>query len=249
MSGNQNFAADYVQVNERIAAFVERYPEGSLQSELLELTETRVVMRGLAYRTPDDARPGIGTSSLTIPGKTPYTRDSEIENCETSAWGRALAALGFEVKRSVASADEIAMKAGTTRSAAPKAAPAPAAPAEAPAGPVTSHGWTEGQRHDPAHFPLKAKNGHLFCPTKLPNGAWCNWRADEAERPVTGSSIGLAPAQPKAEATGPAQGDSCGAKSVYGDNLTCNLLRGHGGPSHRVLDADGKAVSSWPVAA
>src|SRR6476661_5567255 len=94
----QAFAADYIPVNDRIAAFYEKYPEGSIQSEMVELSETRVVMRAYAYRTPDDPRPGVGYSSLEIPGRTPYTKGSEIENCETSAWGRAIAALGFQVK-------------------------------------------------------------------------------------------------------------------------------------------------------
>lgn len=102
--------SDYVQVNERIVAFREEYPEGSLQSEIIELNDTMVVMRAFAYRTAEDARPGIGTSSLAIPGTTPYTRGSEIENCETSAWGRALAALGFEVKRGIASHEEVRNK-------------------------------------------------------------------------------------------------------------------------------------------
>ena len=108
---DQKFSmADYVPVNERIAAFLAKHPEGSLQSELIELNETRVVMRAYAYRTPTDERPGIGYSSLEIPGRTPYTRGSEIENCETSAWGRAIAALGFEVKRGIASAEEVRNK-------------------------------------------------------------------------------------------------------------------------------------------
>lgn len=106
----QGFAADYIQVHERIAAFYEKFPDGSLQSEMVELTDNRVVMRAYAYRIPDDVRPGIGYSSLEIPGRTPYTRGSEIENCETSAWGRAIAALGFEVKRGIATQEEIRNK-------------------------------------------------------------------------------------------------------------------------------------------
>ena len=102
-------------------------------------------MRGIAYRTPDDARPGIGTSSLTIPGKTPYTRDSEIENCETSAWGRALAALGFEVKRSVATADEVAAK-RVVRAVASHDAPMPPT-----AVPAATNGWSEGDVHADGH--------------------------------------------------------------------------------------------------
>ncbi len=101
---------DYVTVAERVTAFYTKFPDGSLQSEIVELNESRVVMRAYAYRTPTDERPGIGYSSLGIPGTTPYTKNSEIENCESSAWGRAIAALGFEVKRGIASGDEIANK-------------------------------------------------------------------------------------------------------------------------------------------
>jgi hypothetical protein len=104
------FAADYIPVNERIAAFYAKHPDGSLQSELVELSESRVVMRAYAYRSPEDTRPGIGYSSLEIPGRTPYTRGSEVENCETSAWGRAIAALGFEVKRGIATAEDVRNK-------------------------------------------------------------------------------------------------------------------------------------------
>ena len=111
MSGKFDMG-DYVQVNERIVAFYAKHPEGSLQSELVELNDHLVVMRAYAYRSPDDPRPGIGYSSLGIPGTTPYTKGSEVENCETSAWGRAIAALGFEVKRGIASAEEVRNKSG-----------------------------------------------------------------------------------------------------------------------------------------
>lgn len=105
MSG---FAEDYIPVAERISAFYEKHPEGSLQGEMVELSPDRVVMRGYAYRTPDDPRPGIGYSSLEIPGKTPYTRGSELQNAETSAWGRALVAtLAADTKRGIASQEEV----------------------------------------------------------------------------------------------------------------------------------------------
>ena len=110
---------DYVPVNERIDAFYKAYPEGSIQSEVIELTDTRVSVKAYAYRKHDDPRPGVGHSSLNIPGSTPYTRGSELENAETSAWGRAIAALGFEVKRGIATAEEV-------RNKTPDAARAPA---------------------------------------------------------------------------------------------------------------------------
>ena len=98
---------DYIEVNERIMAFYSKYPEGSLQTEIYTLTESLVVMQARAYRNPTDPRPATGWSSLQIPGSTNFTRGSEIENCETSAWGRAIAALGFEVKRGIASRQEV----------------------------------------------------------------------------------------------------------------------------------------------
>tara|TARA_R110002126_G_scaffold76998_1_gene192192 strand:- start:122 stop:649 length:528 start_codon:yes stop_codon:yes gene_type:complete len=102
--------ADYVPVNERIVAFIEAFPQGSLQSEITHLADNLVVVKAWAYRTPDDERPGVGHSSMGIPGSTSFTRGSEIENTETSAWGRAIAALGFEVKRGIASREEVENK-------------------------------------------------------------------------------------------------------------------------------------------
>jgi hypothetical protein len=101
---------DYIGVNERIIEFYAKYPLGSIQSEVLQLTENHVIMKAYAYREPGDPNPGIGHSMMQIPGPTPYTKGSEIENAETSAWGRALAALGFEVKRGIASQQEIENK-------------------------------------------------------------------------------------------------------------------------------------------
>jgi hypothetical protein len=110
MSDFKDRMADYVPVNERIEAFYTAWPQGTLQSEIVELTPDRVTVKAYAYRAADDEKPGIGHSSLEIPGSTPYTRGSEIENAETSAWGRAIAALGFEVKRGLASAEEVRNK-------------------------------------------------------------------------------------------------------------------------------------------
>jgi hypothetical protein len=106
--GAVSWAEGYVEVRERMAWFFERYPEGSLQSEILPSPiEGVVVVRAYAYRHPDDPRPGVGIASEPVPGKTPYTRDSELMNAETSAWGRALAAIGAPTRDHVASANEV----------------------------------------------------------------------------------------------------------------------------------------------
>ena len=105
----------YVEVHHRIEAFYEKYPEGSLQGGWEAKTihgENVIVYQAVAFRTPDDQRPGVGFASEPFPGKTNFTRDSEIMNCETSAWGRALAALGFKVHEGIASAQEVRAREG-----------------------------------------------------------------------------------------------------------------------------------------
>jgi hypothetical protein len=106
---------DYVEVKDRIAILYELYPQARLVTGEVRLTtepdgKPRVMVQGLAYRTPDDPQPGVGWSWMELPGTTSYTKGSEIENTETSAWGRAIASLGILVDRSIASAQEVANK-------------------------------------------------------------------------------------------------------------------------------------------
>jgi hypothetical protein len=100
----------YVEVKDRVVEFYAKHPQGSLQSEVVLFNENVVVMKAFAFRSPEDTRPGVGHSQMQIPGPTTFTKGSEIENAETSAIGRAIAALGFSVHRSYASANEIENK-------------------------------------------------------------------------------------------------------------------------------------------
>jgi hypothetical protein len=103
--------ADYIEVKDRIAQFKDKFPNGSLQTDPPEIRDvlghTWIIMRAYAYRDPEDTRPGIGHAWEHVPGKTSYTIGSELMVCETSAWGRALAAIGIAVSKSVASRDEV----------------------------------------------------------------------------------------------------------------------------------------------
>ena len=102
--------SDYVEVHDRIQQFAEKYPAGSLQSEYdwVERDGERwLVVKAYAYRDPEDTRPGVGHAWEPVPGRTPYTRGSELMVGETSAWGRALAALGIAVHKGVATGGEI----------------------------------------------------------------------------------------------------------------------------------------------
>lgn len=143
MSGGFNLG-DYVTVAERIDQFYDKYPKGSLQAEVIELSETRVVVRAYAYREADDAKPAIAHSMLGIPGSTQFTRGSEIENAETSAWGRAIGALGILIDRSIASANEIETKRDEAPAARVRPQNHPSAPAAAKVAPPTEDGGLIG---------------------------------------------------------------------------------------------------------
>ena len=106
---------DYVEVKDRIAILYELYPQGRLVTDTVDVLtdpqgKQRVMVRALAYRTPDDPHPAVGYSWMELPGTTSYTKGSELENTETSAWGRAIAALGILIDRSIASAQEVGNK-------------------------------------------------------------------------------------------------------------------------------------------
>jgi len=116
MTGNYSDRLDgYVDVAERIRLFRDRYPEGSLQPanlatpwEIVTVGEkTFLVYIAAAYRHPDDPRPGIGMAWEPFPGRTPYTKDSELMVAETSAWGRAIKAALLDDRSKVASLDEV----------------------------------------------------------------------------------------------------------------------------------------------
>ena len=91
---------NYVDVAERIRTFRERHPEGSLQPANIDHPytietidgRTFIVYVACAYRSPEDTRPGIGCAWEPFPGTSPFVKNSELQNAETSAWGRAIVA-------------------------------------------------------------------------------------------------------------------------------------------------------------
>lgn len=113
---SQRFQTDYIDVAARIVEFRERFPDGALQPADPAVPyrveticgDTFIVVVAAAYRGPDDTRPGIGMAYEPYPGKTNFTRGSELQNAETSAWGRAMvAALAADTRQGVASAQEV----------------------------------------------------------------------------------------------------------------------------------------------
>jgi hypothetical protein len=138
---------NYVDVAERISTFREKHPEGSLQQVTVEFREFAglfwIVFTAAAYRTPDDIRPGQGTAWEQVPGKTPYTKGSELQNAETAAWGRAIvAALAADTKRGIASQEEVRNRIADRQADAERPEVPPLAAAKARAWNAAKALWT-----------------------------------------------------------------------------------------------------------
>lgn len=107
MANKESALKDYIEVNVRIMKFYEKYPEGRILTEIVKWENETIVMKATTYR-----------DNSNIPASTGYAYEKEnssfinktsaLENCETSCVGRALAILGFEIKKSVASKEEVA---------------------------------------------------------------------------------------------------------------------------------------------
>ena len=109
---------DYAEVNQRIKAFRMVYPTGTIETEMVSNEKGICVFRAkVGYtRTVIDIEKGILSDVYTLLGTgTAYEKEnstfinktSYIENCETSAIGRALGMCGFGIDTSVASAEEV----------------------------------------------------------------------------------------------------------------------------------------------
>src|SRR5919206_3798857 len=100
---------DYVPVAERLEKFYERFSEGRVITHIVQhdLETGFILMRAEVYRNADDAQPAATGHAFEIRSEGYVQKTSYVEVCETSSVGRALALLGFEVKRGIASREEI----------------------------------------------------------------------------------------------------------------------------------------------
>jgi hypothetical protein len=111
MANDRNDALkDYVEVNVRIERFHAKYPNGRIDTEvnIIETQPREVLVKANVYRDINDMVPSATGHAHEVHGSSYINRTSFIENAETSAVGRALAILGFEIKKSVASREEVA---------------------------------------------------------------------------------------------------------------------------------------------
>ena len=95
---------DYVSVNERIKAFRYVFPLGTISTEILEDDGERVTVKAYVY----DGGTLLATGhAFEVKAASYINKTSYIENCETSAVGRALGFFGIGIDASMASAEEL----------------------------------------------------------------------------------------------------------------------------------------------
>lgn len=118
----------YVDVPTRLKELIERYPNASVVADppcirdidgrsFIEVTVT-------IHCNDEHNRMSRASAWEAFPGKTPYTKDSEMMNAETSATGRACGLLGIGLKSSVASLDEVRNRRHSSEQLHPASQPA-----------------------------------------------------------------------------------------------------------------------------
>jgi hypothetical protein len=151
----------YVLVSDRVIAFNEEYKNGSIITELKSAPDASMVIVK-AKVTPDCANPDryFTAYSQATWGEGMVNKTAALENCETSAVGRALGMMGIGVIDSIASADEV-VKATTQ-------------PAYKPQNAVDTELTTECRLHgEPMYQKISQKTGNPYWSHKMPNGDLC----------------------------------------------------------------------------
>ena len=98
---------DYETVEERLVKFWKDHPDGRISTVLVEATASRFIVQAYIYRTEVDQHPwSSGLAEETVQGRG-VNATSALENCETSAIGRALASAGYATKGKRPSREEM----------------------------------------------------------------------------------------------------------------------------------------------
>jgi hypothetical protein len=99
--------ADYETVESRLEKWWKDYPDGRVATKIEQATDTRYIVSAELYKTEADAKAcatGLASESISDRG---VNSTSALENCETSAIGRALANAGYAAKGKRASREEM----------------------------------------------------------------------------------------------------------------------------------------------
>lgn len=91
---------DYAEVSERVLAFRKLYPNGKIITEIVDKADDSITMKATVY---DEGNNILSSGYAGEVKKGPVNTISMIENCETSAIGRALGFCGLGIDNGIAS--------------------------------------------------------------------------------------------------------------------------------------------------
>lgn len=94
----------YAEVSERILAFRKLNPNGRIITDIIDKTDNEVTMKAFVY---DENEKVLATGSASEVKKGLVNSISMLENCETSAIGRALGFCGFGIDSGIASGQDM----------------------------------------------------------------------------------------------------------------------------------------------
>lgn len=99
----------YAEVNERVKGFRRLFPNGSISTQLISIDESDngKVCVFLATVADENGKTLATGTAYEKENSTYINKTSYIENCETSAVGRALGFLGIGIDTSIASSEEV----------------------------------------------------------------------------------------------------------------------------------------------
>jgi len=98
---------DYETVEERLVKYWKDHPDGRIETKLIEASASRFIVQAYIYRTEADQQAwSSGLAEETVQGRG-VNATSALENCETSAIGRALATAGYATKGKRPSREEM----------------------------------------------------------------------------------------------------------------------------------------------
>ena len=87
---------EYQTVQERIDLFWKRFPEGRFKLDIVSQSDSQVIIKASVWKDKNDKHPATVDFAEERIGTSPVNKISHVENCATSALGRAISALGGE---------------------------------------------------------------------------------------------------------------------------------------------------------
>jgi hypothetical protein len=96
---------EYVMVNERIKYFRLFYPDWSIETKIIDVDKDSIIIQ--AFIKDDKGCIKSSGTAQEYRNASTINKTSYVENCETSAIGRALGIMGIGIETAIASAEEM----------------------------------------------------------------------------------------------------------------------------------------------